>query len=88
MPSVLKSFFSVRADQINKHALLPQVRCLAASCYVTVLLQALQHVSNLEEEGLLSEAFEAKSICFVVDIDLRVIGLRNPRGCDDFKSRN
>ena len=37
---------------------------------------------------LLDEPFEAKSICFVVDIDLRVIGLLNPRGRDDFKSRN
>ena len=37
LPSVLKSFFSARAGQINQHALLPQVRCLAASyhscCY-------------------------------------------------------
>lgn len=65
LPSVLKSFFSVRAGQINKHALLPQVRCLAASCHVTVLLQALQHVSNLEEEGLLSEEAASKLLAML-----------------------
>ena len=42
----------------------------------------------IDSLGHLLEAFEAKSICFVVDIDLRVIGLLNPRGRDDFKSRN
>ena len=42
----------------------------------------------IDSLGHLLEAFEAKSICFVVDIDLRVIGLLNPRGHDDFKSRN
>jgi len=45
LPSVLKSFFSARAGQINQHALLPQ---------------ALQHVSNLEEEGLLSQEAASK----------------------------
>jgi len=45
LPSVLKSFFSARAGQINQHALLPQ---------------ALQHVSNLEEEGLLSQEASSK----------------------------
>jgi len=45
LPSVLKSFFSARAGQINQHDLLPQ---------------ALQHVSNLEEEGLLSEEAASK----------------------------
>ena len=60
LPSVLKSFFSARVGQINQHNLLPQVIFLAASCHVTVLLQALQHVSNLEEEGLLSEEAASK----------------------------
>jgi len=50
LPSVLKSFFSVRAGQINKHALLPQ---------------ALQHVSNLEEEGLLSEEAASKLLAML-----------------------
>merc|ERR1712192_23594 len=45
LPSILKSFFSARASQINQHALLPQ---------------ALQHVSNLEEEGLLSKEAASK----------------------------
>jgi len=45
LPSILKSFFSARASQINQHALFPQ---------------ALQHVSNLEEEGLLSKEAASK----------------------------
>ena len=53
--------------------------------------QAVKDMTNtikVLREHIQWEAFEAKSICFVVDIDLRVIGLLNPRGCDDFKSRN
>jgi len=45
LPSVLKSFFSTKAGQINQHALLPQ---------------ALQHVLNLEEERLLSQEAASK----------------------------
>ena len=65
LPSVLNSFFLARAVQINQLGLLPQVRFPkygkyenmegVPPTYVSFFLQALQHVSNLEEKGLLSK---------------------------------
>merc|ERR1712192_6692 len=53
LPSILKSFRNARAGQINQHALFPQ---------------ALQHVSNLEEEGLLSKEAASKLMVMLQEI--------------------
>ena len=73
MPSILKSFFSARAGQINQHALLPQVKfqeymSRSVSCHVAMMVQALQHVSNLEEEGLLSKEAASKLMVMLQEI--------------------